>query len=166
MATGWSMVVPHSEVLVTLPPSNGGRQPIQAWVGPTFQQRASILTESCMVRFDIPRLFSCTNIGKPGQIMTIGGSNFGNGGEVAVRVGGSLCARAQVAVRHNQITCQIPEIPEGTGKNLLVTVCEGGQWSDSEDRTAFFSYKGTCIRASRRSMEKTRKILMLSMAAC
>ncbi|GAQ79806.1 hypothetical protein KFL_000380375 [Klebsormidium nitens] len=134
----WRMVEEHIRLIVTLPPSNGGHQNLQVWVGQTLQQRPSSITPACHLRYDLPKVLSCTEIGRVGQIVTVGGSNFGSAGEIAVRIGGISCEKAQVSVRHTQISCQVPE---GKGHNLPVEVCVNGQWSDPDNRVACFSYK-------------------------
>lgn len=75
--------------------------------------------------------------------MSITGRNFGNANEVAVKIAGSLCPQPILKDMHSRITCQIPEAPaNGKTTNLRVAVCVGGQWSDSDNPAATFSYRG------------------------
>lgn len=137
------MLEAHRRLEVVLPPSAGGRQPVQIWVGRQFQQRSSAVHDSSYVQFVAPSITSCTDYGSVGNVLSITGQNFGNGDDCAVKIGGFLCLRPSLRELHNRIVCQIPE---GKGANLSIKVCVAGQWSSPEtDRaTATFSYKGGC----------------------
>lgn len=142
-AAAWSMLDEHTRLEVTLPPSAGGKQLMQIWVGPNpYQMQLSSEADNCFVKYAPPKIISCTELSSPGNIMSITGQHFGNSATVAVKIGGTHFLQPLLRELHNRITCQIPETPERKRSVLSVQLCVGGQWSDSSNPDATFSYKG------------------------
>ncbi len=137
------MLAEHTRLEVTLPPSAGGQQLMQIWVGPQeFEMQSSSEHPAAYVKYAPPHISSCTDLGSPGDIMSITGQNFGNSSEVVVRIAGNLCRQSKLRELHHRISCQVPEPPKGNQSKLSVEVCIAGQWSAPYNHEATFSYKG------------------------
>jgi hypothetical protein len=138
----WEMLEEHKRLEVTLPPSAGGRQLIQVWAGPqVYQMRCSPRHVANFVEYTAPSIIFCTSVGLLGDIMSITGRNFGNAGDIAVRIAGTLCRQPVLKELHNRISCQVPEALGNKVARLSVKVCVGGRWSDPGNPAAVFSYR-------------------------
>jgi hypothetical protein len=135
----WEVQKLHTVLKVKLPPSAGGRLPVQVWVDPQYWQQTTSLHQGCYVQMAPPTILSCTDLGSVGQIMSITRRNFGNADDCGVKIAGFVCPHPSLREMHSRISCAIPE---GKGSKLSVQVCVGGQWSKVGGEAATFSYKG------------------------
>jgi hypothetical protein len=136
-----AVVVPHTLLEITLPPSAGGRQPVHVFVGEfgTFSDQRSKEHNLCFLQFPPPALTSCEQLRQPGDLIKFNGRNFGNGKTCSVKFGNQTCKGSILS--HHKIMCEVPEIIEDGKKSkkrtVLVQVCD--QWSEEG---VDFEYKG------------------------